>query len=328
MFGLDVLAGVKYQDVLVKEWPEGWALGIFAETFGDARKTIKAILDTGRCPVVRVQLIWSDAHAFGDKDIPKVRELSRQYNKIAARYPRVKFYLSPFCEGNLKNPDKYLDIVKRNAPNCEPVNTVWNGALSKKYINEIHGNKKAVPSGRYFFSYDGQACVDANVAADKSKYSSADIFFFWDAQFNGKHEPEDSTPRPLRKDFPDSKLIDSVIWLKNQKGDCKLPAKWLAKSHAENKGTDDWRANKLLIISPIKAEEILLKASNGQVIETLGYYGTYEGGLYRYYSDQYGFELSQKAIRIQGINRPVVDVVINGKIYGQINPAFREGSYR
>ena len=41
MYGLDHLGGAKYPDLLVREHPNGWAAGFFANTFGNAWPTIQ-----------------------------------------------------------------------------------------------------------------------------------------------------------------------------------------------------------------------------------------------------------------------------------------------
>jgi hypothetical protein len=324
--GLDYLGGAKYKDLILHEHPAGWAAGFFAETFGDVYPTVDALLATGRCPLVRIHLLWSDSHSFGDKDIPKIKALAAKYNKLARKYPGVRFELSPFCEHNLKNPDKYLATVYEAADFCFPINTPWQGAISNKYKNEIHGSKKNSPGKPYNFSYDGQNAVDADAQKHKEKYSDADVFFWWTPRFNGKWNMADKTPREKRKGWPDATEIDSVIYLNRHKGFPSLPKKYLWKSHSENKGNGDLRAEKPVLIAPVKTRAIYLKADNGQTIDTLRYYGTFSDGRFRYYSSQWGYQIAEKAKRIQG--NSVCNVVVNGKIIGKVNPAFRENEWR
>lgn len=326
ILGLDYLGGAKYKDLILREHPDGWAAGFFAQAFGDALPTVDALLATGRCPLVRVHLLWSDTHSFGDKDIAAITKEAKRYEVIAKKYPNVKVELSPFCEHSIRNPDKYLDIVKANAPSCTPVNTPMNGALSTKYKNETHGSHANPKPGKFNFSWDGQSCVDTDVEAIKARLAKAEVFFFWEARFNGKWEDNDKTPRPQRKGWPDSKLIDSVIALHKSKGKTSLPKRWLYKSHSENKGTGDGRAEKPVLICPVKAKEVLLRCKNGQVVQSLKYYGTYTDGRFRYYGQEWGYEIANKAVRIQ--SSPLVDVVANGKVVGVVNAAFRDGEFR
>lgn len=309
-FGFDTLAGAKYPKV-VRSIPNQYGIGVFAETFGDAFPLVKNELYRGRV-WVRVQFIWSDTHSFGDKDIPTLKRLARKYAPLCNT---GRLEISPFCEHNVKNPDKYLDIVAKAMPGCEVVNTPWQGAFSKKYKNEIHGNH-SIPQGKYNFSYDGTNAVDSNVEAFKSKHSRASKFLFWHPRFNLKWSMKDSTPRPQRKALPTVEFTNSIIYLTTSKGKTSIPKNWLIKSHAEKHDAADLKGDKLLIISPIKSSKIVLKRDRKQ-IGTLPYYGTFEGGGYRYYSPTFGYKL--------GAN---LDVVINKKKYGNINAGFRDPTFR
>lgn len=326
MFGLDFLGLPKFADLARREMPEGWALGFFANTFGNALPHAERILDTGRVPLIRVHLLWSDTHSFGDKDIKQVRRLARKYQALKQKYPDVIFELSPFCEHNLKNPDKYLDIVKQEAPDCRPVNTPDKGVFSRKYKNEVHHSSK-VPPGKYNFSYDGASAVDADVESDKERHKNADVFFFWIPQFNGRKTTKDSTPRPQRKAWPSSELIDSVIYLHNQCGKVTLPRNWLWKSHAEQHVVPaEPRAHKPVFIIPPKVSRVELVADNGQVIAVSAGPQPYEDGRYRYYFNQFGYQLSEKAMRIQGY--PVLTCRAGNNAKFKLNAAFRGGSFR
>jgi len=324
-YGLDYLAGARYSDLILREHPEGWAAGFFANTFGNALPTVERLLATGRCPHVRIQLLWSDSHTFGDGDIPTIRRLARAYQALKGKYPSVTIELSPFCEHNLQNPDKYLEIVKNEAPDCVPVNVPWRGAFSKRFKNEIHGDHSK-PQGAYNYSLDGMNGPDANITALKNAHASADVFFFWGIRMNGNYHMGAKVARPDRKGWPDSRYIDSLIALHKDKGQTNLPRGWLFKSHAENKGTGDPRAEKPVWVVPVKARAIELRADNGQVIDSAKYYGPFADGRHRYYCSDWGFLLAEKARRIHG--HPRANVFVNGKRIGIIHPSFREGSWR
>lgn len=317
-YGLDCLGLARFDSDAMKAIPDGFALGVFSRTFGDAMPAVARV--AGRCSAIRVQLLWSDSHTFSDHDIPQLKAEATRWGRFAQQH-RVPVYLSPFCEHNLSNPDKYLKIVKECAPNCEPVNTVWRGALSTHYINEVHGDAR-VPSGRYIFSYDGDDMLDSDIEGMKARHSRALLWFGWTANFNGKTESDDKTPREKRKAFPSPKLMQSVKYvIQKQKGATNLPSNWLWKSHAEDTGTNDTRINKPVLIAPLRAgaAELLV---NGRVISTAAYYGTYVDGRHRYYFREWGFESAEKAG-----NKPV-DLRVGGRIYAKVNPAFRDGSYR
>lgn len=325
IYGMDYLGGAQYKDVILKNHPQGWAAGFFLSTFGDATKIIRSLAITSKAPVIRIHLLWSDTHAFGDNNIGAIKAGAAIVQKIKKEIPFVTFEISPFCEHNLKNPDKYLDIVEAYAPDCVPVNSVWQGSLSKKYKNEVHGTKAKAVGGSYNFSWDGQSSVDTDVEAVKKLHSNADVIYFWDARFNGKWEDNDKTPRPQRKGWPDSKIIRSLSFLASKKAETKMPKGWIYKSHAENKGNGDPRADKPVFICPIKARQIEIVSFTGKVIEKLPYYGTFEDR-FRYYASSWGYEISAKAIKAQGYSE--CQVFIDGKNIGVIDPAFRDGGFR
>lgn len=319
IFGLDTLAGVKYPKEVLKIVRFDLALGFFAETFGDAFKLVNQVLDKG-CPHVRIQLLWSDSHKFGDADIPKIRKLSRQYQALALKYPAANVQISPFCEHNLSNPDKYLDICKQEAPLTEVVNTPWKGAFSKKYLNEPHGNTKG--QQLYQYSFDGLDSANADIEAYKKNYSRATAFFFWVPQFNLKMRGDDPTPRPNRKVRPSVELLESAIYWGNKRDSVTLKKGFLWKSHAEQvKATNDNRANRPVCIIPIRGKRVELVNPNGKTVYTLPYFGPFSDGRHRYYAKDYGYQIAQQ-------HGSPLQVCINGKCYGEIDPGFRANEYR
>lgn len=313
IFGLDLLAGAKYQKEAIACLPAGWALGGFDNTFGDFLPVAKNALIKG-CPHVRIHMLWSDSHTFGDRDIPKIKRIAEKWEKVAKAYPNSVIELSPFCEHNLKNPDKYLDIVQNSAPSCSIVNTPWRGSLSRKYKNEIHGDHSK-PGGSYNYSYDGTNCVDENVTKDKQTHANAEVFFFWHVRFNLKWSMKDTTPRPQRTARPSKDLIKSIVYLARDKGPVSVPRKWLIKSHSEKHDAMDQKGDKLLIITPIRTQEITLKR-NGKVIARLPYYAQFSEGGYRHYARTMGYKIGQ------------VEIWIGNKQYGTCDCGFRDPVYR
>lgn len=322
---MDYLAGAKYRKEILKSHPDQWAAGFFAETFGDSFPTARALLITGRCPMIRVNLLWSDTHSFGDKDIPKIKKLAKKWNKLAVEFPTVRIEISAFCEHNISKPDKYLDIVQESAPQCRAINTPWKGGFSKKYKNEVHGEHKA-PKGRYNYSFDGTNCVDSDIEKIKEKHRDSEYFFYWHPRFNLKYSMKDKTPRPKRKAFPTVELLDSVSFLHTEKGGTKVPKNILVKSHAEKHDAQDKKGDKLLIIAPFKANRIELLTNSGKLIDTLNYYGPFDGGGHRYYSARFGYLNSKMGIIAAGT--PLLQIWSGGKNYGTCNPGFRDPTYR
>jgi hypothetical protein len=333
MFGLDVLGMAAYSDLVVREWVPGMACGVFANTFGNVWPGLEKLLATGKCPSVRIQAIWDDAHKYSPKKHdPIIKKELQRANALKAKFPSVRVQLSPFCEHNIKG-QQLKDLLNRcgnEAKDVEIVNCPWQGDLSDRFMNEIHGSH-TVPApkfGAYQYSYDGTNCVDANVEADKAKHKDAQIFFFWHPRFNLKWSMKDTTPRPQRKAKPDANLFDSVVFLKSDKGATSLPKKgWLLKSHAERHEQLDYKGDKLLIIAPVKADQIELKGKGGKLLDVLKYYGPFDGGGHRYYSKTYGYLVAEKAMLLAG-GSPLCELFVGKKKYGTVNPGFRDSTYR
>ena len=332
LWGLDLLGLSRFPDLALREQPAGWSIGCFGSgVFGNPYPALDRILATGRVPRVRVQCLWSDSHSFGPADLPRAIAEAKKLAPLIGKYPNVEFRVSPYCEHRLSGRDitQVLAAVQKVVPTAVMVNAPCPGhrVYLPGVVNELHGAETGpVPSGRVDFSFDGTPCVDADVEAFKRKYANAETFYFHEPRFNGRWEDNDKTPRPDRKGWPDSALIDSVIYLHRDKGAARLAKGWLYKSHSENKGSGDARAEKPVLIGPVKTREVRLVCDNGQVADVLRYYGPYSGGGFRYYASAWGYQTAEKARRIQG--HPLVKVVADGKGYGTINPAFREGSYR
>lgn len=326
MYGLDYLGLPKFADVAVREHPAGWAAGCFANTFGDALPAVRRLLETGRCPLFRVHLLWSDTHSFGASDVPAVRRLARQYELLKRAFPKMAIEVSPFCEHNIADPDPYLEIVANEAPSCIPVNTPWKGGLSRKYKNEVHGTHTA-PRGAYNYSWDGNSCVDGDVEKSKVTHKRAQVYFWWHPAFNGRLNTNDKTPRPERKAWPTSDLIDSIIYLRTPAGEVKYRRNFLWKSHADRHETPpEPRAYKPVLIMPPKAKRVELVADNGQVVAVAGPALPFNDGRFRYYWNDYGFKIAEKAVRIHG--KPTAKLVVDGRHLGIVNAAFRGGSFR
>lgn len=320
IFGMDYLAGALYGNNLIKAHPNGFASGFFAETFGDAFPVIRKLLKTGKCPLVRINLLWEDSHNYGNKHINKIKILAKKCEALANEFPDIDVRVAPFTEHNIAKPDKYLDITQLAAPNCLIINTPWQGGFSKKYINEIHGSHKK-PMGRYQYSYDGTEVTNSDVEKDKNTHKDAEVFFLWSNRFNLRWSEKDTTPRPVRikeaKDrAPSVDYIKSIAYLAENKGIYNLDKKTLLKSHSEKHDKADLKGDKLLFITPPKVKEIILKR-DGVVIGKLPYYGLFEDGRHRYYAPQMAFKYGKN-----------VEVWAGNKKLGTVNCGFRSAPFR
>lgn len=327
-YGLDQLGCARYADLARREHPAGWAIGAFSKSvFGDSRPVIAPLLDSGRAPEARVHLLWSDSHTFNERSIREAEKEAKLWKPLSSVHKQA-LQISPWCEHNARLPllKKLREAIMSILPDCEYVNTPWKGDYLPGARQEIHGNHDA-PKGPYNYSFDGNPCVDSNVELSKEAHARADTFYLWTSQFNGRKNPNDSTPRPQRKAWPTSELIDSVIYLHRDRGSVKLPARWLWKSHADQHSVPpEPRALKPVFIIPPKVRRVELLADNGQVVAVSGSPQPFSDGRWRYYFDSFGYQLAEKARRIQG--HAVVAVVIDGKKRGTLNPAFRQGGFR
>lgn len=326
---VDTLGAAKFPAAL-RAIPNPVAVSCFAKTFGDCFPVMKKELDAGR-QAIRVNLIWSDTHQYGDKDLPFIKKESKRWNILCTNFPDRKIEIAPFTEHNVKNPDKFLSVVKANAPNCSyPVNSYWQGSATKNpaYKNEVHGNhSKPPPPSLYNWSDDGRNSVDTNFTETKRVWSGASMLCAWHPSLNGKCSMKDTTPRPERNCFASKEMLKSLVYLFTDKGETSLPKNWIVKSHAERHapGIQDAKGDKLLIIAPVKVldkkgkpKPIILKRDGKKVCQ-LNYYGTYDGipGTHRYYAPVMGYQC--------GAN---LDVYLGKKLYGKINGGFRDGTYR
>lgn len=316
----------------------------FHSTFGDFyEKVAKPWADKGG-KFLGCDLLWDDNHNYGDKDIKGLERIVPLYDKLSVSYPETKIELVTFTEHNItKGVDKYHDIVKALAPKCEVVNNPWQGAFSKKFKNEVHGDKAYPNFGRFSYSVDGgyrdptpqypndyAEIVDVDSQAIKDaleKTGRCDIFWLWVSRFNLRWRSRDLRSRLLRiKDpaKPTKKLISSVYFLSTERGPVKVASGVTGKSHAENHGPDkngqpDRKGDKLLIIAPVKVPSLTLKRGQS-VIATLPFFDIFDGGGYRYYWTKLAYEATEKGVPLT--------IWAGNKKLGTFNPGFRAGTFR
>lgn len=333
MYGLAFLAGAKYPDLVLRESPEGWAIAIFLKLFGDAVPLINELLSKNRTPRITIDGLWDDDHIFGRSDFPEAMRLAREAEKVALRFPSVDVRYAPMVEHHL-DASLFLELARAIRKECPHITVVnipdKKGPIIKGCLNELHAFRAPPPQApRIDFNFDGHAAVDSDVEAAKRRYSAAETFYFWEPNFNLRWETNDTTPRPDRKCRPTSELIDSVIYLhRDIGGKVRLESRCLYKSHSERKEKPDPRADKPVFIIPPKVARVELHASNGQIVSVANRYrDPYKDGRWRYYFQEMGYLIAEKARRIQD-GSPLVSVVAGGKKLGTINPAFRAGDFR
>lgn len=333
--GFDFLGGPQFIRTAAGAYPAGWAVGVFWTQFGDGKKFCDAMYAAG-CRIIRVQGTWDPSHKYGSDFKSRATKNCSEVNAWAKAHPLAQVFYSPFCEHNHSKATMlpFFTQLIQKYNYVTYVNSIWRGEQIPGIVTEVHGDAK--PGNEpYIYSFDGVACVDADVEAMKARHSKATLFFFWDARFNGKFEANDPATAPTkRKGWPDKKHIQSIQYLWNARGDVsKFPKDYLWKSHSENKGNGDRRAEKPCLIVPIKVSEIALTDINRTKIATLKRYDPpmtsspwSQGNRgYRYYVDSWGFELAEKARKKTG--SPVCKFVVGKKTFA-VNPANRNGSFR
>jgi hypothetical protein len=337
-YGIDYLGGARYQRLILETHPAGWAAGFFVQRdlFGDPTPVIRRLAESGKCPIIRINLGWRDDHRFSDADVRAIVERAKRWAPIIARYPKVQWYVSGATEHTL-NAEKANALASRVIRTLpleaiyvnNPMGTL--GSLlptNERVYNEVHGTKESPPrSGKFLFSYDGSNCVDDDIEARKRTMRKAEVFFFWHPAMNGRLTVADTTPRAARKGFPTRELVESINYFSNSRGTgIKTPANWIWKSHADRHDTPpEPRAYKPVLICPEKASVMRLVAPNGTVIKTSTPPQSFHDGRWRYYFYEFGYVLAEKSRQNGG---SVVQVVGDNKILGYLNPAFRAGSFR
>lgn len=328
MFGLDLLGAAKYPDAAIAGFPKGFALGVFAEQFGDSRKVVKDLCATGKVAQVRVHLIWDDGHRYGPAQLNHLRDLAKMWNETAKKC-KVPFELSPFCEHSIfqqVQTEPFLDAVHTFAPDCIPVNSITGSVEpSKRFVNEIHGMHSSPFPGRYNFSFDGNSCVDADVSKIAKIHRTAQSFYFWTSQFNGKARDDEKSAVGERVFWPSEELIKSVAFLATRPYRSKLPIGWTWKTHGEqHQQPPAQRELKPVMICPVKTEVIQLRTKNA-LIHELHYYGPFVDGRHRYYANEWGYKIANKAVLSS--RYPTCEVWAEKKRIGIINPGFRCGDF-
>lgn len=208
MQGIDYLAGVKYQSIVINYHPRGYAAGFFADTFGNAYPTVRKLAMSGRAPVIRVHGLWDDRHEYSlNKDWEQIQTNLKKLIRIAKDFPKVKFQYSPFCEHNLARPEikqvmeELAALIPEEVKNLELVNTPWKGALilNGSVINEVHGDHAVPQKGSYQYSYDGYSVYNDKAFSLYNKHKArASVIFLWSPILNLKDGENDRRSREER----------------------------------------------------------------------------------------------------------------------------------
>lgn len=102
-----------------------------------------------------------------------------------------------------------------------------------------------------------------------------------------------------------------------------------AKGHAKPEGKDNKPVFLIKLAAKLKPNRIILKARNGQTVSISSVCQRWDQENphkqlgWRYYFPEWGMDIAEKAIRIQGSG--LCEVWADGKKIGEWNPAFRDG---
>lgn len=338
IWGMDYLCGAKYPDLIIRNHPIGYAARLFwnLDGIGPAKNVIEALAHTDKAPLLGTHGLWKNDHHFTLSDLNECERRAHDFNSLAQKFPQIKWEYSPICEHKITDIhilDSILSACQKAAPDCTIVNTpIGNGVYSSKFKGECHGDKAQAPNGRYNFSFDGTSAVDSDAQYLKGRHSKSEVFYFWDPLFNLRFETNDTTPRPQRHILPTAKDIQGLVFLTTNRMDAfiHLDSHTLYKSHSEvheashNSENYDSRSNHPVIITPHNSDHIEFRLASGEVVaKAPKYKDKYIDGRTRYYADQWGYEIAQKAIQKSG--GPHARLFCGNVDLGTVNPGFRTG---
>lgn len=337
IYGLDVLGLPMFSSIAIKNWPQGFACGVFDSTFGNVWPALNKLAATGKCPRIRVQGPWTNHAYIPAKHDKAIFAALKKCNELKAKFPHIHVQFSPVCEHNIKGQTlvNLLNKCGDASRDVEIVNNPYQGDFSKRFMNETHFNKPVPQSfGAYQFSYDGISTVDSDIEKDKVTHKDAQVFFMWHPSFNMKYRTQtdkeqpknviknDTSPPKDRVCKPTAELIQSLAILSVSKGETNFPKGWTGKSHADRSQTPiEKRAYKPVYISGSPTEKYeFLKVGKVKSSPPEPFNDKNTGKLlgWRYYLPIYGYQIANK----------VVDITGNGKVLGTVNPAFRDGKFR
>lgn len=201
---------------MIEVLPPGSGLGCFFDTFGNVIPNLSLALDSGKFPLVRIQMWWSNQHVIvplghlSDR-LPAVRKLSE-------KYPHVEFYVSHSCEYNETNAAavrQRVEMIQQMVPRAMAVNSCYRGATIPHVVTERHGDVR-VKAGNSV-SMDGTDIRLIDVREWKRKNREAALQFAWGLGFNMKNGTEqDKLPPKERKYVPNKNYFKEIVRLANE----------------------------------------------------------------------------------------------------------------
>ncbi len=283
---------------------------------------------------------FDNSHAYPIAKLRKfVLEETKKLEALSKKHPKTILMLSPFCEHNpsTKNIKPLLDEMKRLAPSCLIVNSIWKGQEVPGYITEIHiptSKLPRKPKGEYTVAFDGFGgdgsgdFSDANIQAILDNYSDARHIRAWDFRFNGKFGHNDKTPIAQRKSWPSVKYIKGKLAaMKRREGDLTWPKTALYKTFADDHGNEGpTKDNRAMCILPRGGQSVEVLDSNGNVIDKMQRFGDPHPMGPRFYSTKYAFELGDIAQANTG--RRLISIRSGKDVYPLTDADLRSGIFK
>jgi hypothetical protein len=218
VLGLDLL-GLANKNVdmkaVIRAFPQGFAIGVFAREFGDVIPNLKKLLDTGKVSAVRVQLWWGGKpHViapmkFLEKEAPR-------WEALANEYPHIQFFVSHSCEyseDDISAIARRVDLIQLLCPSCILVQSPMKSPIIKGVgLLEEHGTKATTKA--QIVSADGICSADINTPKWLAKHVGALIRFLHAPRFNLQHHvkfPITLPPAPKRKAAPSAEYITHIV---------------------------------------------------------------------------------------------------------------------
>lgn len=338
IFGQAPLGAAQFTKLMIDNWPVGQACDVFTQTFGDAYPFVSMLAKSGKCPRIELSLLFKGKvpgrPTYPTNLFPGIVKECKRFVPLMRAYPNIIWDVCGMTEHNsgASQAQQLCNMILNVVP--PTVNYANNpqqgsGALipsGPRVLNEVHGAHATPVGGRMIFNFDGNSAYNFNVTQLKATFAAAEVFYIWCCRYNGKYEDDEATPIANRTGWATKADILGCVALCSPEGPTNLPSNWLYKSHAENNGNGDPRAEKGLFIIPKRTNKMDIRTRSGKIVGTFNYYGPFVDGRSRYYSQEYGYVMADRAKNIQG--DPLCDVWVGGKKYGVINPSFRIGSFQ
>lgn len=322
-YGADYLGGCKYQKAMIANHTPGWAAGIFLRTFGDARKTVEAMVKSGKFSEIVVHI----APFQNDHNYPvKLSKQVREDLEFLGQFDPMIIWPSVYCENNLDKAQIYKVFEQIQSIKFFPhlINSIWKGAEHPKMITEIHiPNSKQLPKKPkqpYTVSFDGFGgdgsgnFTDTNIEAILDRYSDALHARWWDFFNNGKVRWDDRTPINQRESWPNSDyLLNRHAMMKQREGSIIWPKNALYKPSSDYHIGGSSKDGKAMCVLQAKKDSVNIRDSGGRVIDTMkrfqpDFEGPPKGA--RYYSNLFAYEIAALASQNTGSTLVKIDEML------------------